>query len=431
MHSKVRGPRLYGPILAWLVLMALACQTAQAYPRYRNPATGAGYCSDCHGAFWDATSLKGTVFPSGSKHEMHRSGAYMNTACALCHLDTDGFNPYLGASTGTTNNPGRGCSGCHTQAGLVAHHAINSVTDCLECHLLNPAPPENLKPLYYGTADTRASNPCNGEPLPMANENWSLGDLLGLDNDGNNLYDMADPACGVGGLAVFPEDAFAAVGEVGGPFHPQSITYTLTNAGAIPLDWTSAKGQDWVSVSATQGVLAAGASLVITVGVNTNAWALPAGTYADSVRWAAGEGGNGYVTREVALSVIEVFTTNHPTPLWWLRAVGVTSDFEVAVSTVSVNGYALWESYIAGLNPNDPASQLRLVGAFTPGGAQFVLRWNPVRDRLYTVWASVSLQEGFSRATGAISLPWPIDRFTNAVNPAAPARFYRLEVRKP
>lgn len=71
------------------------------------------------------------------------------------------------------------------------------------------------------------------------------------------------------------------------------------------------------------------------------------------------------------------------------------------------------------------------MGAFTPAGTGFVLRWSPVRDRLYTIWSSVSLRESFSRTTGAVNLPWPVNSFTNAVNPAAPARFYRLEVRKP
>ena len=32
--------------------------------------------------------------------------------------------------------------------------------------------------------------------MANTNENWSIGDFLGLDNDGNNLYDAADFACG-------------------------------------------------------------------------------------------------------------------------------------------------------------------------------------------------------------------------------------------
>ncbi len=53
-----------------------------------------------------------------------------------------------------------------------------------------------MPPPYYGTAYTKARNPCNDVPAANTNENWSVGDFIGLDNDGNNLYDVADFSCG-------------------------------------------------------------------------------------------------------------------------------------------------------------------------------------------------------------------------------------------
>jgi hypothetical protein len=50
-------------------------------------------------------------------------------------------------------------------------------------------------PPYYGTADTKVNNPSNLVPVANTNENWSIGDFFGLDNDGNNFYDAADFAC--------------------------------------------------------------------------------------------------------------------------------------------------------------------------------------------------------------------------------------------
>ncbi len=77
------------------------------------------------------------------------------------------------------------------------HHENNGITICLDCHMPNEtAPPESTKPPYYGTPDTRANNPCNPIRAANTNENWSGSDFIGLDNDGNNLYDTADPACG-------------------------------------------------------------------------------------------------------------------------------------------------------------------------------------------------------------------------------------------
>ena len=68
---------------------------------------------------------------------------------------------------------------------------------CAACHDdtgFTP-PQENLPPPYYGTAYTRVSNPSNDVAIANTNENWSIGDFRGLDNDGDTLYDMNDPAC--------------------------------------------------------------------------------------------------------------------------------------------------------------------------------------------------------------------------------------------
>lgn len=155
-------------------------------------------CKPCHGDFRGSTSPKGTIFPNGKNHDMHRNSGSMATSCNLCHTgDSTTRTPvYIGRSNGTGNNPGIGCTGCHVQAGLIRHHVINGVTECLDCHALAAAPPENVPPPYYGTPDTRVRNPGNEIQVANTNENWSIGDFLGLDNDGNNLYDLADYAIG-------------------------------------------------------------------------------------------------------------------------------------------------------------------------------------------------------------------------------------------
>jgi len=169
-------------------LFIAGCTTVLAYEDY-------GGCSACHGDFRGSTSTKGTVFPGGKNHDMHRTT--MATACDLCHTGTSRTPVYTGSSNGTANNPGIGCTGCHVPEGLREHHRKNGVTECLDCHDADgPPAAENVKPPYYGTADTKANNPGNTVMAANTNENWSVGDFLGLDNDGNNLYDMADYAVG-------------------------------------------------------------------------------------------------------------------------------------------------------------------------------------------------------------------------------------------
>jgi len=175
--------------IASLLLVMGVPNPGQAFERY-------GDCSSCHGAFTGSTSPQGTVFPSGDKHLMHRNSANMGTACNLCHRDDDNDNPFIGSSNGTANNPGLGCTGCHEPLGLRKHHVVTGASDCYECHDPATPPAENVKPPYYGTIDTKANNPGNPVQVANTNENWSVGDFLGLDNDGNNLYDLADYAIG-------------------------------------------------------------------------------------------------------------------------------------------------------------------------------------------------------------------------------------------
>jgi len=172
-----------------IVLAAGFSQSAFGYADYSG-------CKACHGDFRGPTSPKGTTFPSGQNHEMHRASTSMATACNLCHSGSSRLPVYTGSSNGTANNPGLGCTGCHVASGLRAHHVINGVIECLDCHSAEVPPPENVSPPYYGTADTRVKNPGNPVQVANTNENWSIGNFLGLDNDGNNLYDLADYAVG-------------------------------------------------------------------------------------------------------------------------------------------------------------------------------------------------------------------------------------------
>jgi hypothetical protein len=86
-----------------------------------------------------------------------------------------------------------------------------------------------------------------------------------------------------GVLDVFPTNGFSASGTVGGPFSPSEFTYTLTNSGGASLSWTAGANQDWLSLSASNGALAAGGSEAFTVSFNSNADALPAGSHTGMV----------------------------------------------------------------------------------------------------------------------------------------------------
>ncbi len=186
-------------LVASLLGIALLQTAAFGYETYSDPGSGVGNCRACHGDFRGTTSMKGTVFP-GNNHEMHRNASSMATACNLCHF-SDRSVVYMAAAAGTTSTTNNlGCVGCHVGVALRKHHAVNG-TSCYTagCHASDtgksPGTETNLPP-YYTSPDTRVRNPANTLQVANTNENWSMGDYLGLDNDGNGLYDFADYAVG-------------------------------------------------------------------------------------------------------------------------------------------------------------------------------------------------------------------------------------------
>lgn len=135
--------------------------------------------------------------------------------------------------------------------------------------------------------------------------------------------------------------------------------------------------------------------------------------------------------RTVVASFAELLTTNHPTPLWWLAAQGVTEDFETAVDAVGANGSALWESWVAGLDPQDPESVLRVDFETQDTADGLVLGWCAVSGRVYSVWRSAEPGGAGAVVTGAEALSWPCSRFTDTTYRAQSPSFYRIGVSRP
>jgi len=87
-----------------------------------------------------------------------------------------------------------------------------------------------------------------------------------------NALTLPDP------LGILPQDEFTTSGMVGGPFGETNWVITVTNAGAGELDWSLGGVPAWLSVSATNGTLAAdGATNLVVQWLTPNRW--PAGGY--------------------------------------------------------------------------------------------------------------------------------------------------------
>jgi hypothetical protein len=185
----------------------------------------------------------------------------------------------------------------------------------------------------------------------------------------------------------------------------------------------------WGTVNPQSGTFATGTSVTLQ--------ASPA-TYYAFKQWSGGIssaanpvtitlGGNLAITAEFQ----EIFTTNHPTPYWWLAASGYTNDFESAVTNTGLNGMPLWESYIAGLTPTNPTSQLRLNISQDEAAAMWSLNWQTATGRLYTIYSATNPAQPFAPMTGAVDLPATVTNVIQPLGTNSVPGFYRLGVRKP
>ncbi len=86
-------------------------------------------------------------------------------------------------------------------------------------------------------------------------------------------FDVADY------LTILPTGGVTADGQLGGPFSPTVMTFSLTNVGSTSLNWSLANTSAWLSVFPTSGTLAPGdVATDVTVTVLPLANVLPGGS---------------------------------------------------------------------------------------------------------------------------------------------------------
>ena len=131
----------------------------------------------------------------------------------------------------------------------------------------------------------------------------------------NEAFDLPDI------LKITPASGLISSGTVGGPFSPDSKTYTLKNESANSLTFTASNTQSWVTVTPSNGTLLPNATTTVTVSINADANALAIGDYADVVTFTNTTTGR-IQLRPVLLKVSppRVFFFSLDTDPGWARA---------------------------------------------------------------------------------------------------------------
>ena len=207
-------------LLVTTAVLMIGASEAWSYPQYSEDGDSTN-CRACHGDF----RANPYTSPSGDSwtddlHDVHRNDM-LDGDCLTCHTSGPRFPVLLDSSTGGDELAAISCVGCHGRAeddsvanggtctisdcgpgaGLRQHHFLAGVTICADCH--DNADPANYTPVgedvlppYYFTPDqnhlNKPTDPCN----PNDEEGAFGGNLLGLDNDGDDVYDTGDPDCG-------------------------------------------------------------------------------------------------------------------------------------------------------------------------------------------------------------------------------------------
>ena len=94
-------------------------------------------------------------------------------------------------------------------------------------------------------------------------------------------------------LSVNAASGLAAEAPPGGSFSPATGTYVLSNTGSQTLEWAAEYEAPWLTLSATGGMIAPGASVSITASPNIDASSLPVGAHSAQLRFVNRSNGLG------------------------------------------------------------------------------------------------------------------------------------------
>jgi hypothetical protein len=208
------------------------------------------------------------------------------------------------------------------QAAVSGHAPVGFVTPAI--YALGSSP--NYTACFHDT--TTGNNTNSSSPTKFyAVTGYDLCTGWGTPAGQNLINALANPEA----LLIAPAAGFVSTGGVGGPFTITSQSFTLTNAGTNSLTWSLVNTSLWLNASPSSGTLTPGGSAAtVTIGLNSVASNLLAGTYAAAVWFTNLNDGFGQ-SRQFTLNIISPPTiTTQPADQAVLD--GVTAIFSVAAT---------------------------------------------------------------------------------------------------
>lgn len=144
--------------------------------------------------------------------------------------------------------------------------------------------------------------------------------------------------------------------------------------------------------------------------------------------------------RAIVANFAMSWTTNKPTPYWWLGQFGITNRVEESVlEDVDQDGVPSGDEYVMNTVPTNPASYLhienieQLLGTNDEVAIVHALTWPCATDRVYDVQYGIDLSNDVWSTIPSLTNLAPLTTSMTVTNTAAPetSKFYRVRVRIP
>ena len=134
-------------------------------------------------------------------------------------------------------------------------------------------------------------------------------------------------------------------------------------------------------------------------------------------------------------SILALFAENmdiNGVPQRWFYENGFTNTWETAgAEDADQDGMLTWEEWVAGTSPTNMEEVLSLdIQKITESSNGMVLMWPGVSNRVYKVWRSTDLREGFRQISGNLQATPPINSFREPEAPAGQPAYYRISVER-
>ena len=192
--------------------------------------------------------------------------------------------------------------------------SVEVKTSGLMLHWTDPTDRATNFDVYLGTSPTLGEDDYQGNTIFS---DWELPDLdlnttyywkvVSKNNAGefqSDVWSFSTWETNPGYLSV-SLGGFSSDGFTGGPFYPQSKSYTLKNTGNEPIVFTASSSREWLQISNPGQELQPGEQISLTATIGAPAIGLSNGYYSDTIVFNNVTNNQGNTVRTVALAAGE------------------------------------------------------------------------------------------------------------------------------